>query len=971
MLRQIGGGSYGSVWLARTATGIFRAVKVVWRDRFEDAEPYEREFRGLREFERVSLSESRQLALLHVGRRDAEGFFYYAMELADDVARGRDIEPATYRPLTLRELGRKTALPAKRVVELAVEMARGLAVLHDRQLVHRDIKPSNVILVEGAPKLADIGLVASSTMALTFVGTEGFVAPEGPGTPAADVYAMGKVLYELATGLDRQRFPELPGGFAERADRTSFLELNAVILRACEPDLKRRQPDARALLEDLLMIQAGKSVRRLWAAERGLARALKMVAVLALVTGIAAAGAWVAWNRAEQEMALRAEAEAERDALARKTQYAGLMAQASRAVERGDMGLARRALESAKEALAPDEPGFEWGWLWKDSWGGAWRVLQEGGASINRLALSPDGRRIAIADTQARMTVFEVESGNVVETVEGMPDLAGWSPDGRFILGVDARANAVAWDLERRERRTAEERFKLLWPLMVDAQGRMLSVEARGGGRLVRFDPGARPGEREQAVVNLQGAWADEPWSFFRHAVSADRQWIAVGWVRDFTTEAKFLLSVMSMATPTEVILIQPAIRPGELGWRRSANGEWELSVLDDQSGALGVWGPTERALRVVEKGEARSQGVVRSMGATVAVPQVDIELHGAALEDHRGGTTTHRVGHGGPVRGVVYDAKRDRLFSAAVDGSLLGWSDDGPRGEDWVLEGGMPGEPGLALLADDGRQMVLPTSAGLQALDVTTHERSTLDLPLRSVWVYDDALVLGVSADRRSVWGGEPSEIEGALLGLQEIRLDQKVSSAVTDENRALAVMTERGQLWYGRSWRNLRRVADLEYGWALSLDSTMSALWMAEQPDVARVTCRQPETGELIWTQRVPARVFATLYNPRRDEVLVSLGNGEIWVFNASNGVVLARMQSGAVAAHALWLSRDGSRLLAGGGEGDIQIIDPVTRLHLAARSIDRTGAVGWFSADRRERWLAVHTYAGRVHLLALPGR
>jgi hypothetical protein len=54
LLYQIGRGSYGGVWLARSVIGTYRAVKIVFRDQFEDAGPYEREFRGIQKFEPVS-----------------------------------------------------------------------------------------------------------------------------------------------------------------------------------------------------------------------------------------------------------------------------------------------------------------------------------------------------------------------------------------------------------------------------------------------------------------------------------------------------------------------------------------------------------------------------------------------------------------------------------------------------------------------------------------------------------------------------------------------------------------------------------------------------------------------------------------------------------------------------------------------------------------------------------------------------
>ncbi|MBI5768417.1 MAG: protein kinase, partial [Verrucomicrobia bacterium] len=285
LLRQIGRGSYGDVWLARGATGLWRAVKIVWRERFADAEPFEREWRGLKEFAAISLGESSHMALLHIGRNDAAGFFFYVMELADDAERGRAIDPANYVPLTLTEVRkRRHRLPAAECVTTGADVARTLAKLHARGLVHRDIKPSNVILVDGAPKLADIGLVAPMTSARTFVGTEGFVPPEGPGSPSADVFALGKVLYELATGLDRQDFPQLPSDLSQLPDHRALLALNEVILRACEAAPEKRYRDATALLADLERLQAGQPVRRA-------ARWPLMAAAAALT--VLAVGAWL------------------------------------------------------------------------------------------------------------------------------------------------------------------------------------------------------------------------------------------------------------------------------------------------------------------------------------------------------------------------------------------------------------------------------------------------------------------------------------------------------------------------------------------------------------------------------------------------------------------------------------------------------------------------------------------------------
>src|SRR2546422_3774175 len=189
LLRRVGRGSYGEVWLARNVMGSFRAIKVVYRDSFDSDRPYEREFGGLQKFEPVSRTHPGFVSLLHIGRNAAAGYFYCVMEVADDLASGQAIEPESYRPRTLAsELAKRGRLPLEECVELGVAMAAALAHLHSKGLVHRDIKPSNVIFVNGAPKLADIGLVTQIGTRATFVGTEGYLPPEGPGSPGADLY---------------------------------------------------------------------------------------------------------------------------------------------------------------------------------------------------------------------------------------------------------------------------------------------------------------------------------------------------------------------------------------------------------------------------------------------------------------------------------------------------------------------------------------------------------------------------------------------------------------------------------------------------------------------------------------------------------------------------------------------------------------------------------------------------------------
>src|SRR6266851_4784274 len=67
LLRRVGKGAYGEVWLARSALGAYRAVKIVYRASFPDERPYEREFRGIQKFEPISRTHDSQVDILHVG----------------------------------------------------------------------------------------------------------------------------------------------------------------------------------------------------------------------------------------------------------------------------------------------------------------------------------------------------------------------------------------------------------------------------------------------------------------------------------------------------------------------------------------------------------------------------------------------------------------------------------------------------------------------------------------------------------------------------------------------------------------------------------------------------------------------------------------------------------------------------------------------------------------------------------------
>lgn len=271
-------------------------------------------------------------------------------------------------------------LDALRPVLAATE---AVAFAHSRGVVHRDLKPDNILVgAFGETLVADWGLAAElvdgQAVDAGRVGTAGYMAPEqasgAPATPASDVFALGVVLFELATGADVASGDPGPGsasGAARLHASGAPGELVGVVTKASAPDPAERYPTAKELAADLDALLAGRRVSahdysaaellgrlvRLWRAPLAVAAVAGLLLAGAIAVGFARTEAQR--QRAEresqraQEEAARAEAEARRGA---ESAAEALLEQARTALGAGDLddaeALARRALE-----FAPGQPG--------------------------------------------------------------------------------------------------------------------------------------------------------------------------------------------------------------------------------------------------------------------------------------------------------------------------------------------------------------------------------------------------------------------------------------------------------------------------------------------------------------------------------------------------------------------------------------------------------------------------------------
>ena len=312
LLRRIGKGSYGEVWLALDMMNRWTAIKLIRWSTEDDGHAYKQELRGLYLYSDIAGLQATLMPISNIGTIESEGLLYYCMELADDLNSKaplrrpdlKQLEEAyelakVYRPWTLSEQFKaRGPLDLPVAVQCAHDLAEALELLHSKSLVHRDIKPSNIIFVSGRPKLADIGLVRRTDATIaSFVGTMGFVPAQGSGTPSGDIYALGLVLYMMYTGYAVERFPSLPP-IAPSWDESTRKARNEILLvhdKACDPNPKDRYRNMQQFREDLRLLLNHQSVLKQRAME-SMVRQLRILLLILVPVVLGLFGLLLAWN---------------------------------------------------------------------------------------------------------------------------------------------------------------------------------------------------------------------------------------------------------------------------------------------------------------------------------------------------------------------------------------------------------------------------------------------------------------------------------------------------------------------------------------------------------------------------------------------------------------------------------------------------------------------------------------------------
>lgn len=421
LIRRLGQGSFGEVWLAADVDlGRQVALKL--------PRSQGREMTGLM-FEAktaASLRHPNIVSIFEVGNEDEQVF------IASEYIEG----------MTLRDLLTAGKPTVHRTIDLINAIARALHYAHQQGIVHRDVKPANILInKDGQPFVTDFGIAKRINAEATIssegqvIGTARYMSPEQASGKTretdhrSDIYALGVMLFEMLTRdvpyrgnvralLHQKIYEDAPS--PRTLDRSLPKDLETICLKCLERDPAKRFSTALELSEELTRFSSGEPIRsrpisRLertwrWCQRRPAIAGLLSGLFLSLTLGLI--GVSFFWRQAEHS-AMLAEQSA---AVARASLYRSWMNLTAVHLDHGDnAGVKEMLARIANNPQMAGLRGFEWNYY--DAVTAPLKLVASTDDVVDDVAVSHDGSLCASVGRSKDILVWDAKTGALVRAL--------------------------------------------------------------------------------------------------------------------------------------------------------------------------------------------------------------------------------------------------------------------------------------------------------------------------------------------------------------------------------------------------------------------------------------------------------------------------------------------------------------------------------------------------------------------------